>query len=87
MQLPQYTVTLSFEALQIVCEHTKNGAYRQVAAILNDIAVQVAKAEHAAEQEQLQQEVVAASSALPEPLKIGDSIGDCKIIGFTDNAA
>jgi len=88
MELKEYTVTLSKEALQIMCEHTKNGAYRQVADILNNLAVQVAKQEHAAEQEQLQKEVVEASNSFPDhPLQVGDSIGDAKIVGITDAAA
>jgi len=65
MQLATYTIVMTFPALQVTCDHLKQGIYNNVAPILNDIAVQVAKQEHAAEQEKLQQEVSAASAALP----------------------
>jgi len=68
MALPEYTLKLPFPAVQLIADQLKKGAYNDVAGVLNEIASQVARQDHDAEQSKLQQEVAAAAASLPQPL-------------------
>jgi hypothetical protein len=70
MQLPSYDLKLSLAAVQQIAEHLKRGIYNDVANHLNEIAQQVARQEHAAEQAQLQEQVAEAAASLPDPVKL-----------------
>lgn len=80
MQLPQYTLTLTLQEIQTVADHLKAGSYNAVVGVLNNIASQVAKQEHEADQKVLQEQVAAAADGLPatgpvpEIIKPGEAI-------------
>lgn len=65
MPADEYTLTVKKPALQVIADHLKRGVYNDVCDILNDLALQVAKADQMAEQKLLQEQVIQAAAALP----------------------